>query len=419
MDMKALAVSEAVNLIKRSLESEFFDLTIVGEVSNFTSSAAGHFYFTLSDKDASLSCAMFKMDAMRNPIIRKIRNGEKVYLRGPISVYAKRGTFQLLGKKILKYGQGDLKAQFEFLKEKLRSQGFFDLENKKEIPRFPKKIAVVTAKQGAALQDFLNVMKRRSLSYDILICPALVQGDAAPASIIKALNVISSRSDIDLIVITRGGGSMEDLWAFNNEELVKCIYNLKAPVISAIGHQVDFTLSDFVADMRCETPTAAAEVISQPQTSLMQSLNHNMTRLKGSFRHFKSDMSERLTRINPLRVRYLLERKIFEKQKNLDQLAFFKQADLIGIYDKQLYLDELLNRYQNTVSDQTKNYNSQLEKFDALLGSLNPYQVLERGYSYVSVKDKVISKVEEFKLLEGGEQLTIRFADGQGKVQKV
>ena len=256
MDMKALAVSEAVNLIKRSLESEFFDLTIVGEVSNFTSSAAGHFYFTLSDKDASLSCAMFKMDAMRNPIIRKIRNGEKVYLRGPISVYAKRGTFQLLGKKILKYGQGDLKAQFEFLKEKLRSQGFFDLENKKEIPRFPKKIAVVTAKQGAALQDFLNVMKRRSLSYDILICPALVQGDAAPASIIKALNVISSRSDIDLIVITRGGGSMEDLWAFNNEELVKCIYNLKAPVISAIGHQVDFTLSDFVADMRCETPTA-------------------------------------------------------------------------------------------------------------------------------------------------------------------
>lgn len=419
MDMKALAVSEAVNLIKRSLESEFFDLTIVGEVSNFTSSAAGHFYFTLSDKDASLSCAMFKMDAMRNPIIRKIRNGEKVYLRGPISVYAKRGTFQLLGKKILKYGQGDLKAQFEFLKEKLRSQGFFDLENKKEIPRFPKKIAVVTAKQGAALQDFLNVMKRRSLSYDILICPALVQGDAAPASIIKALNVISSRSDIDLIVITRGGGSMEDLWAFNNEELVKCIYNLKAPVISAIGHQVDFTLSDFVADMRCETPTAAAEVISQPQTSLMQSLNHNMTRLKGSFRHFKSDMSERLTRINPLRVRYLLERKIFEKQKNLDQLAFFKQADLIGIYDKQLYLDELLNRYQNTVNDQTKNYNSQLEKFDALLGSLNPYQVLERGYSYVSVKDKVISKVEEFKLLEGGEQLTIRFADGQGKVQKV
>lgn len=419
MDMKALAVSEAVNLIKRSLESEFFDLTIVGEVSNFTSSAAGHFYFTLSDKDASLSCAMFKMDAMRNPIIRKIRNGEKVYLRGPISVYAKRGTFQLLGKKILKYGQGDLKAQFEFLKEKLRSQGFFDLENKKEIPRFPKKIAVVTAKQGAALQDFLNVMKRRSLSYDILICPALVQGDAAPASIIKTLNVINSRSDIDLIVITRGGGSMEDLWAFNNEELVKCIYNLKAPVISAIGHQVDFTLSDFVADMRCETPTAAAEVISQPQTSLMQSLNHNMTRLKGSFRHFKSDMSERLTRINPLRVRHLLERKIFEKQKNLDQLAFFKQADLIGIYDKQLYLDELLNRYQNTVSDQTKNYNSQLEKFDALLGSLNPYQVLERGYSYVSVKDKVISKVEEFKLLEGGEQLTIRFADGQGKVQKV
>ena len=301
--LKASSVTEVVSSIKNSLEKEYFNLTILGEVSNLSLSSAGHYYFNLSDKNCSISCALFKMDALRNPAIRKIKNGAKVLLRGPISVYAKRGTFQVICKSIIPYGEGDLKAQFDFLKEKLNSQGYFDPQKKQLIPTLPTRIAIITALQGAALQDFLNIMKRRSFHYQVTIVPSIVQGDDCPRSLIKALTKVEKVGGFDVVVLARGGGSMEDLWGFNDEELVKKIFSMSIPTISAIGHQIDYTLSDYVCDMRCETPSAAAEILSQGQTQVIQNLKVAGKSLKNSFKIFKSDVLGRLQGVSPKYLR--------------------------------------------------------------------------------------------------------------------
>ena len=277
---KVPSVSEVIFNIKRLLEGEFRTVSVEGEISNLSHSSSGHWYLTLSDSDSSLSAAVFKMDALRNPLMKSLKNGDKVICSGSIGVYNKRGTFQLIVKRISPVGKGDLKEQFEMLKRKLAAEGLFDPQIKKEIPTLPNRIAVITAKGAAALQDFLNIIDRRTQWYDILLSPALVQGDAAPASLRKALfNVIKYSMDapedkkIDVIVFTRGGGSMEDLWAFNDEGLAWDIFNCPIPVISAVGHQVDTTICDMVSDLRCETPSAAAEVLSSAQAEIKETLD--------------------------------------------------------------------------------------------------------------------------------------------------
>src|SRR5665647_366517 len=266
MNLEAATVSDLLSSIKDVLENHFHEVMVQGEVSNLSPSTSGHWYFSLSDDKASISCALFKMDALRNPLIRSLKDGDKIIIFGPLSVYSKRGTFQILAKRIMPAGAGQLKLQFERLKAKLSAEGLFDLDIKKILPTFPQKIAVITAEHGAALQDFLNVIKRRSLWLDIIIIPALVQGDGAPRSLISALKKAQNLDGVDVVVLTRGGGSMEDLWAFNDEELVRTIAACPIPVVSAVGHQVDFTICDYVSDFRSETPTAAAETLSQPHT---------------------------------------------------------------------------------------------------------------------------------------------------------
>lgn len=273
MGIHVASVSDLVSSIKECLEEEFHEVMVQGEVTNLSPSSAGHWYFTLSDENASLSCALFKGDALRNPLIRNLKNGDKIILSGPLSVYLKKGSFQMLVRRLVPAGEGQLKLQFERLKAKLSEEGLFDLERKKKLPLFPKRIAVITAEHGAALQDFINVMKRRTLWLNLVIIPALVQGEGAPKSLIQALEKAEGLRDIDVIVLTRGGGSLEDLWAFNDENLIRRIHHCPIPVISAVGHQVDFTLCDYVADHRSETPTAAAETLSQPQTELQARMN--------------------------------------------------------------------------------------------------------------------------------------------------
>lgn len=420
MQIKTSTVSEVVSSIKRSLESEFVDLTVVGEVTNLSHSSAGHYYFNLSDDNSSISCALFKMDAFKNPAIRKIKNGDKVLLRGPISLYAKRGTFQIICKRILPYGKGDLKAQYEFLKEKLRSQGFFDDENKKQIPVLPKKIAVITAIRGAALQDFLNIIKRRSLWFDIVIVPSIVQGDTCPRSIIKALNNIEKAEGVDLVVITRGGGSSEDLWGFNDEELVKRVYNFKIPIISAIGHQVDYTLLDYVSDLRCETPSAAAEIISQEQTKLNSRLTRCTRELNSLFRLFKSSLTERLEKVNPLQFAFSLQKKFRQNEIMLEKIKFFEKADPLDINSSQRYLDELIERAKSVLIKKYDEKNQKIILFEKLLGSLDPTKVLGRGYTYIKTNSgKVLSSLREFDSIDKDEIMNIQFSDGNGQVKKV
>lgn len=419
MDFNAASVSELVNAIKNLLEDDFQEVVVQGEISNFSYSSAGHYYFTLSDEDACLSCAVFRQDALRNPLLKNLKDGDKITILGPISVYQKRGTFQLLGKRVFPAGEGQLKIEFEKLKEKLSSEGLFDLERKKPIPTYPKKIAVITAPQGAALQDFLNVIKRRSLWFDITIVPALVQGEAAPRSLMSALKKVEELNTFDLVVFTRGGGSIEDLWAFNSEALVRAISQCEIPVISAVGHQVDFTLCDFVADLRVETPTAAAELISQPQTLLRDRINYASSHLRNEMIKFTQKIQILIHRSHPRQMLQFIWEKLKKDEQRLSQIKIIERSEeLLGLTEYSQQLDEFHMRLVHAEKMLTQARKEELKRLEQVLKALDPSSVLGRGYSFVKSGNRVLSSCKDYSNLESNELIEITFHDGVGLARK-
>ncbi len=425
------SVSEIVGQIKQTLEGSFRHIAVEGEISNLTCSSTGHWYFTLSDKNSSMSGALFKMDALRNPMIKSMRDGDKVICSGSIGVYGKRGTFQLIAKSIVPVGKGDLKAQFEQLKKRLASDGLFDLDIKKPIPELPKRIAVITAQKSAALADFLNILKRRSIWLDVVVLPALVQGDTAPASIRKALhNAIKysleeeqkeSGKHFDVIVLSRGGGSLEDLWAFNDEGLAWDIYNCPIPVVSAVGHQVDFSISDFVADLRCETPSAAAEILSHRQTQLLEDLQTCQRHLKNMGQILLSDKQRRVQVSHPRIILDKIWSNFYQMQRRLEKCKLDKRADeLLRLPEFNMRLDDALGSIISEVEDKASQFKQRIDKSNELLRVLNPHNVLERGYSYVETEDgKVISDKIDFSKLKIDSKMKLNFHNGSGLVSKV
>jgi exodeoxyribonuclease VII large subunit len=417
---EAATVSELVASIKNYLEDQFQEVMVQGEISNLSPSASGHWYFTLSDQDAGISCALFKMDALRNPLIRNIKNGDKIIVFGPLSVYQKRGTFQLLAKKLLPAGEGQLKLQYERLKARLAQEGLFDIQHKRAVPYFPKKIAVITAEHGAALQDFLNVMKRRSLWLDIVIIPALVQGEGSARSLVSGIQKAINLSGVEVIVLTRGGGSMEDLWSFNDETLVRTIYDCPIPVVSAVGHQVDYTLCDYVADQRCETPTAAAETLSQPQTELSARLHFCQSHLKSDL--FKLSQRVQLIgqKFHPRELSGLIWQKLQVAEKRLSAIRLQDRAqELIGHREASQETDELLMRLTHVTQIRSSRAKEELKRFEQVLSALNPRKVLERGYSYVQLEGgEIVTSLQQYSETKTSAKLVLNFHDGKGKAQK-
>ena len=416
MGFDAATVSDLVGSIKNVLEDQFQEVMVQGEVTNLSPSGAGHWYFTLSDENACISCALFKGDALRNPLIRNLKNGDKIVIVGPISVYSKRGSFQLLAKRIFPAGEGQLKLQYERLKARLSQEGLFDIEKKKPLPLFPKRVAVITAEHGAALQDFLNVMKRRSLWLDILIIPALVQGDGAPKSLLSALKKAQAIKDIDVIVMTRGGGSLEDLWAFNDENLIRAIYDCPVTVISAVGHQVDYTLCDYVSDHRSETPTAAAETLSQPQTELKARLLFCQTHLKSDLFKLYQHVQLMTQKFHPRELLNLMKQKIHEGEKRLAQIHLKDRAsELIGLPEATQRVDESILKLKHVTEMKGRTLSDKLIRLEQVLGALNPSKVLGRGYSYVRLHNgDVLSSLRDFETKEKGTKIDIYFHDGKG-----
>ncbi len=422
-----VSVSQLVNSIKNLLEGEFRFIKVEGEISNLSYSSAGHVYFTLSDKDSSISCALFRADALRNPEVKKIKDGDKVLIVGSLGVYSKRGTFQVIVKTITRSGKGDLLAQFELLKKKLASEGLFDIDIKHKIPKLPQKIAVITAESGAALQDFLNVYKRRSVWMNVMVVPSLVQGEAAPKSLLNALqNVIKyslnqpEGEKIDVIVLTRGGGSLEDLWAFNDEALAWEIYQCPIPIVSAVGHQVDYSISDFVADLRCETPTAAAEILTEEQVKILEKLNNLKRLLSSEARDFLQKNKVRLNNTHPSANLDRLWGLFNNFQKRLNRCDIRRRlGELTNLHEKQLLVDDLFQRLSNVIKDQLNLLNNRVERSGYLLGALGPYQVLGRGYTFVTTNEgNVISSYRSFEKIEQDTDLLLHFSDGHGKVRK-
>lgn len=424
-----LSVAQLVSRVKYLLESNFRSFSLEGEVSNLSGSQTGHWYFTLSDDTSSVSAALFRGDAARNPLIQNLKDGDKVIVTGSLSVYQKRGTFQVIVKKIFPKGQGDLKLKFEQLKSKLAAEGLFDPEVKKEIPTLPQKVAVITAERGAALQDFINVYARRSFSRNLVVIPALVQGDGAPESLRKALflaqkyNLQEKNPDehIDLIVLTRGGGSIEDLWAFNDEGLAYDIYNCDIPVISAVGHQVDFSISDFVADLRCETPTAAAEVITQYQLELLQEMQHMRALLINASKHILAPYQKKIISNDPKLVFAGITREISAFKNRLARIDFINRSqEFIGYADRLMELEDMMSSMILSLKDKKVDYNSRLEKLGSVIAALGPQNVLERGYTYLNTKDgDIISGFSKFEKVNVGQELELVFHDGKGTVAKV
>lgn len=419
--MQAASVSDLVISIKNLLEDQFQEVFVEGEVTNLSLSSSGHWYFNLSDASSSISCALFKLEALRNPLIRNLKDGDKIIILGPVSVYQKRGSFQVIVKRLFPAGVGQLKIQLERLKSKLSQEGLFDLDKKKSIPKFPKRIAIITAEHGAALQDFLNVYKRRSLWQDILIIPSLVQGDGAAKKLLMALKTAQNIEGIDVIVLTRGGGSLEDLWAFNDEDLVREISNCPVPVISAVGHEVDYTLCDFVADHRSETPSAAAEFLSQPHTELKSRLYFCHTHLKSEMIKIQQRFQIIREKSHPSEMIHLIKKNFIQAQLKLSQVRLMDRGfELMGLNEKRRELDELEMRIKHTSEVKINSWKDKLIRYEQVLTAIDPKRVLNRGYSYIQDDNKmVITNFSDFQKLKDKAHINIHFKDGIGNAQKI
>lgn len=426
MQRNVPTVTQVVGQIKTSLERQFGATAVVGEITNLSYSAAGHYYFTLSDSASALNCCLFKGDALRNPLIKDLKDGDKVIAQGGVSVYAKRGSFQLIVKRISPAGVGDLKLQLERLKKRLSSEGLFDIEHKKPIPAFPKRIGLITAHGSAAYHDFLNVSKRRSLWLDIVVAPAVVQGDKSAASLRQALiNLIAydqkapEDKRLDVIVLTRGGGSLEDLWSFNDEALAWEIYNCPIPVISAVGHEVDFSISDYVADKRCETPTAAAEILTQSQVSLKQ----RMKSIKRGLGDFGDNIvyrrQARLEAASPFSMLRKIENRVYNYQRRLAACRLQgRLPEFTGIHEFTLRLEDCLRTLKN-YPEQFKQLNTKLDHHYNLLRLMNPENILGKGYTYIKdEKGNLVGKSGDFDKLPEESVLKVHFSDGHKQVIK-
>lgn len=387
-------VSELNAYIKKLVSGDILlsFVEVEGEISNFTHHYSGHMYFSLKDENSKIKCIMFSTD---NKLIDFIpTNGLKVVISGSVSVYEKDGTYQIYVKLMKKQGVGELYKKFNLLKEKLEAEGLFLLKHKKQIPYLPKKIGVVTSSTGAAIKDIVSVLRRRFPAVNILVYPSLVQGDNAPKEIIKSLKYLDSREDVELIIVGRGGGSYEELFCFNDEELARCIFGLKTPVISAVGHESDFTISDLVSDMRASTPSVAAELAIPNKNNLKESLFYIIAKIEksvsrtieGSFNNL-TNLERRLDYINP--IQRINERKIYIDRifKTLDHAM---ELRLIG---EEKHLLSLYNR----------------------LNIYDPALIIKRGYSLVYNANKdLVKSIESLKIEDN---LHIILKDGMVKTK--
>ncbi|MEE0938876.1 exodeoxyribonuclease VII large subunit [Methanobrevibacter sp.] len=412
MNEKTYTVSEINSLINRKLKMDpnFKNILVKGEISNFKTNAfSGHSYFTLKDENSQIDAVMFK--GMKDRFLEfEPEDGMKVIIKGKIEVYVKNGKYQLYATKITEDGVGNLHVAFEQLKKKLKKEGLFDDSHKKEIPKYPKHIGVVTASTGAAIKDIITTIKRRYPICKILIFPTLVQGDQAAAKIVKQIKY-AQNYDLDTLIIGRGGGSIEDLWPFNEEIVAREIYDCKIPVISAVGHEVDFTISDFVADKRAPTPTAAAE-LAVPKLS---EVNFRLDTLKSKLtKNINDNISEKRLILNHISKKQVL--------KNPEEIYSIKGMHLDNLINKLNYASKntisqnrnKLFKLENSIvlknpSEITKHKREAYLRNFEKLEILNPLLTLKRGYSITKSNDKIVSSAKDVK---SGDELDIEFDDG-------
>ena len=456
MEDDSFTVSEITSYLAKKirLDSNLKNIHIKGEISNFKIHSRGHCYFTLKDNKSQIPAVMFKNNKDRF-LKFEPKDGMKVIIKGKIEVYEQGGKYQLYATRMTEYGLGDLYVAFEQLKKKLEKEGLFDETHKKEIPKYPKQIGVITAKTGAAIKDIITTIKRRYPFCEILVFSTLVQGSQAAPQIIKQIKH-AEEFDLDVLIIGRGGGSIEDLWPFNEEIVARAIYTCEIPIISAVGHEIDYTIADFVADKRAATPTAAAEIVvpdmekvkeyvKQINIRLNKSINHkirlNKTKLNNICNKNVMKNPEFIYEIKEMQLDNLINKLSFSSKnilsenknklmrlenssifKNTESLYEIKKINLNNLVNKLNYIaPNIINKNRNKLLVIERSHILKNPKYiirpkkDKYIQNLNkltvldPLQTLKRGYAIAKSQDKVISSAKDVKT---GDEIDIKFDDG-------
>ena len=434
-------VSEITARIKERLETEFPEVLVEGEVSNFTAAASGHLYFVLKDPGAQIKCACFRQRARF--IKFKPEDGLSVLASGRIGVYEPRGEYQLYVESLEPRGIGSLQLAFEQLKAKLQIEGLFDVDRKKPLPLLPRSIGIVTSPTGAAIRDILRILKRRHQNLRVLLYPSKVQGEGAAGEIASGIEYFNAVGGIDVLIVGRGGGSIEDLWAFNEEVVARAIAASRIPVISAVGHEVDFTISDFVADLRAPTPSAAAELVVLKKSEFTEQINTLELRLARSFQYELSRLRNRVLSLSTDHAFASVQGRLQRYQQHADELAFrmgtflqnglrslrsrYDQAlsslDRYGLLQKvRLMRDAVRIQKEWLVSNQRINLQhlkNRVSAFETALEALNPQSVLSRGYAIC--RDSRGSIVKRSRSLNLGDLFSVTLAEGEvlGRAEQI
>jgi exodeoxyribonuclease VII large subunit len=426
-------VSRLNGEVRQILEGQIGKIWLNGEISNFSSPSSGHWYLTLKDTHSQIRCAMFK--GRNQGVSFKPVNGQQVLVKGAISVYEPRGDYQLLLESMMPAGDGLLAQEFEALKMKLAAEGLFASETKRPLPASIQRIGIITSATGAALRDVLHVLQRRDASIEVVVYPTQVQGSNASDNICRAIRLANQRLEVDVLLLTRGGGSLEDLWCFNSEHLAHEIYNSALPVVSAVGHEVDTTISDYVADVRAPTPSAGAELLSQDKGNKAQKLSLMLSRLAQGMRHYQLSQDKRFTALNhrleqqdPKRRLQQLEQQFDEYQLKLAHTLQNKLSRLTLAHERlnarlqrqspehnlQLaaqQLSHLSSRFDEAMKDTLNQAQQRLSHAAHQLDTMSPLATLSRGYS-ISSNDKG-QVIEDASKVNIGDSLHTRLGKGQ------
>ncbi len=388
----AISVGELTIHIKRVIEENFEQVKIIGEISNFKSHVSGHWYFTLKDQTAQINCTMWR--GINNYVFFTPKDGMKVIVTGKVTVYPPRGNYQLDVKSMKPAGEGELQKAFEELKRKLYEEGFFDESLKKQIPDYPQTIGIVTGTGTAALRDMLSVASRRFPLVKIILAQARVQGEGASKEIVLAIENLNKLKEVGLIIIARGGGSLEDLWPFNEEIVAKAIHKSKKPIISGVGHEIDFTIADFVSDLRAPTPSAAMELATPDKNEIFAFIN--------DFSY--TSTNDILNKIDDLKSKINL----------LMHSYGFKNLSSILNTKKQI-IDNYLFRIQIVIGNLLKENKNKLSIFNNILSSNNIENILKKGFVKVDQYDRIVKRKKEFNENEG---FDLTFFDGKVRIKR-
>jgi exodeoxyribonuclease VII large subunit len=432
-DRKLFSVSELNATIRGLLDQEFADIWVSGEISGTRAATSGHFYFTLKDEQSQLKCVCFRMTARY--LRFKPQDGIRVLARGRIDVYEARGEYQLLVDALEPQGFGALQFAFEQLKKKLSAEGLFDPGRRRPLPRLPARIGVVTSPTGAVIQDMLNVLLRRFPGLHIRLFPALVQGEGSVEAVCRGIRYFSEGGWADVMIVARGGGPLEDLWTFNEEDVARAIASSKVPVVSAIGHETDFTIADFVADLRAPTPSAAAELVICTREQLLDQIFGCRKQLQKAIHYRLSVSARRLHEQGVDRASALLHRNIGKRMQRLDELercvrdhtrsalrdrrkrwadtdARLRRMDLrLRFSDAHRRIDGLRTALSRLITLRLTRSRAQFEPLDAQLREMSPLRILDRGYALVQTAEGML--VKDSSQTPAGTEIRVRLARGR------